>query len=242
MITVGLPVRTPRSHRDRRPPADEEGDDEGPFHDDGRGCVTRLRPEHQPSEPGAHRRDGARRDDGAHSLQELSPVPRPVHPAPREEGQREDREHGQPCDAANLASGDMGSGHGGDGGEPQHHHVEQQIALRRTRPSPGRDRGVRTTRSLRVAPSLRDRLEVRLRTRRPWVAAQPFTRLAGPPLFDALPPLGRAGGGLPPSVGAGASSALAGLDAPPPRITVPTASPEGFGRSPVRDDWGCALM
>ena len=47
--------------------------------------------------------------------------------------------------------------------------------------------GVRTMRSLPVAPFLRDRLEVRLRTRRPWVAAQPFTRLAGPALLDALP-------------------------------------------------------
>jgi hypothetical protein len=42
-------------------------------------------------------------------------------------------------------------------------------------------------RFLPVAPFLRDRLEVRLRTRRPWVAAQPFTRLAGPALLDALP-------------------------------------------------------
>ena len=41
-------------------------------------------------------------------------------------------------------------------------------------------------RSLPVAPFLRDRLEVRLRTRRPWVAAQPFTRLAGPALLDAF--------------------------------------------------------
>ena len=38
-----------------------------------------------------------------------------------------------------------------------------------------------------VRSTVTSALEVRLRTRRPWVAAQPFTRLTGPALLDALP-------------------------------------------------------